>query len=129
MSQLQCTGDSRCTQMCSMGRRSIVVCIIFCTREVTNPTGADGHGHASAMAWRCMYHRSASLTFSPNFTAYLPVCLSVCLSLSLSRAGVIRKTHVVESSFFDVPLLHSSLKTAKKSFLQLATDQVDKETQ
>ncbi|KAH8961764.1 hypothetical protein BDL97_05G065400 [Sphagnum fallax] len=53
MSQLQCTGDSRCTQMCSMGRR-IVVCIIFCTREVTNPTGADGHGHASAMAWRYM---------------------------------------------------------------------------
>ncbi|CAK9225952.1 unnamed protein product [Sphagnum troendelagicum] len=53
MSQLQCTGDSRCTQMCSMGR-SIVVCIIFCTREVTNPTGADGHGHASAMAWRYM---------------------------------------------------------------------------
>ncbi len=68
---------------------------------------------------------------SPFPQILLHICLSVCLSLSLSlsRAGVIGKTHVVESSFFDVPLLHSSLKTAKKSFLQLATDQVDKETQ
>jgi hypothetical protein len=64
---------------------------------------------------------------SPFPQILLHICLSVCLSVC--RAGVIRKTHVVESSFFDVPLLHSSLKTAKKSFLQLATDQVDKETQ
>jgi hypothetical protein len=55
---------------------SIVVCIIFCTREVTNTTGADGHGHASTMAWRCMSHRSASLTFFSDFTAHLHVCLS-----------------------------------------------------
>jgi hypothetical protein len=50
---------------------------------------------------------------SPFSPILLHICLSVC------RAGVIRKTHVVESSFLDVPLLHSSLKTAKKSFLQL----------
>jgi hypothetical protein len=55
-------------------------------------------------------------------------CIFACLSVC--RAGVIRKTHVVESSFFDVPLLYLFLfEDGKETFpATAATDQVDKET-
>ncbi len=118
MAQLQCAGDSRCTQTCSMGASSFASSFAHRRSQIPlEPMGMVMH-----LPWYgdvC----PTDLLPSPFSPILLHICLSVC------RAGVIRKN---SRSWKLIPWCSTAtflFEDGKEKFPATATDQVDKETQ